>query len=70
MTAVIKSILMLRKNVIPPHIGIKGHINEKLSSLDKLNVCIANTPTDFRTRPGGDGKRRIVLNSFSAAVSL
>ncbi|KAI9824128.1 MAG: hypothetical protein M1819_001083 [Sarea resinae] len=66
-TSIIKTILMLRKNMIPPHIGIKGRINQKLPPLKQLNTHISYGKTPFFPRPNGDGKRRILLNNFDAA---
>ena len=61
--------MMMRKNAIPPHVGIKGRINEKFPPLDKINVRINRTMTPFVARAGGDGKRRVLLNNFNATVS-
>lgn len=66
-TSVIKAIMMLRKNMIPPHIGIKGRINQKLPPLADLNTHISFGKTPFLPRPDGDGKRRILINNFDAA---
>ncbi|KAL9585668.1 MAG: hypothetical protein Q9203_004154 [Teloschistes exilis] len=61
-----KILLMMRNNAIPPHIGIKGRVNEKFPPLDKVNVCIDRTLSPFKARVGGDGKRRVLLNNFNA----
>ena len=61
--------MMMRKNAIPPHVGIKGRINEKFPPLDKINVRINRTMTPFVAQAGGDGKRRVLLNNFNATVS-
>ena len=66
-TSIIKAVMMLRKNMIPPHIGIKGCINEKLPPLKELNTHISFQKTPFFPRPDGDGKRRILINNFDAA---
>lgn len=66
-TSIIKAIMMLRKNMIPPHVGIKGRINEKLPPLKDLNTHISFGKTPFLPRPNGDGKRRILVNNFDAA---
>lgn len=66
-TSLIKAIMMLRKNMIPPHIGIKGRINQKLPPLKELNTHISFGKTPFLPRPDGDGKRRILINNFDAA---
>ncbi|KAL8826801.1 MAG: hypothetical protein Q9191_003572 [Dirinaria sp. TL-2023a] len=61
-----KILMMLRKDLIPPHVGIKGRINEKFPPLDTINVSIDRTLTPFKPRVGGDGKRRVLLNNFNA----
>lgn len=66
-TSLIRAIMMLRKNIIPPHVGIKGRINEKLSPLVDLNTHISFGKTAFLPRSNGDGKRRILVNNFDAA---
>ncbi|KGO38588.1 Acyl transferase/acyl hydrolase/lysophospholipase [Penicillium expansum] len=66
-TSLIKAIMMLRKNMIPPHIGIKGRINQKLPPLAELNTHISFEKTPFLPRADGDGKRRILINNFDAA---
>ncbi|KAK3374152.1 hypothetical protein B0T24DRAFT_704334 [Lasiosphaeria ovina] len=66
-TSLIKAIMMLRKNTIPPHIGIKGRINQNLPPLAELNTHISFENTPFLPRAEGDGKRRILINNFDAA---
>lgn len=66
-SSLIKAIMMFRKNLIPPHVGIKGRINQKLPPLAELNTHISFGKTPFLPRPGGDGKRRILINNFDAA---
>ncbi|KAI1270591.1 polyketide synthase [Xylariaceae sp. FL1019] len=65
-TALIKVLLMLKKNAIPPHIGIKGEINKTFpKDLGERGVNIAFHKTPFTRR---DGKpRRVFVNNFSAA---
>lgn len=67
-TALIKVLLMMQKNAIPPHVGIKqGSIMNKTfpKDLSERNVNIAFHMTPFRRM---DGKpRRIFINNFSAA---
>lgn len=61
-----KLLLMMRKNIIPPHCGIKTKINHKFpTDLKERNVNIALKPTPW-TRPDS-GTRRALLNNFSAA---
>lgn len=64
-TSLLKVLLMLQKNVIPPHIGIKTSINPRFpTDFDKRNLHIAfeNTPWTSAGR-----KRHAVVNSFGAA---
>jgi naphtho-gamma-pyrone polyketide synthase len=64
--SLIKVLLMMRNNEIPPHCGIKTKINQKFpTDLAERNVHIATKPTDW-SRPDG-GLRRVFLNNFSAA---
>ncbi|KAI1371583.1 hypothetical protein F4677DRAFT_464190 [Hypoxylon crocopeplum] len=66
-TSLIKAVMMLRKNMIPPHVGIKGQMNKKLPPLAELNTHISFGKTPFHARGTGDGKRRILINNFDAA---
>ena len=67
--SLIKILMMMRKNAIPPHVGIKGRINHKFPPLDEINVRIDRTLAAFKARAKGDGKRRVLLNNFNATVS-
>ncbi|KAH8690471.1 beta-ketoacyl synthase [Talaromyces proteolyticus] len=63
--SLIKSILIFKHNVIPPHVGIKNTINKDFPDLKARNVRIARTKTSF---PQTNEKRRTILvNNFSAA---
>lgn len=65
-TALIKVLLMLQKNAIPPHVGIKNVINKTFpKDLADRNVNIAFHTTPLRGRPGVP--RRVFVNNFSAA---
>ncbi|KAK1835326.1 putative polyketide synthase [Podospora conica] len=66
-TSLIKSIMMLRKSMIPPHVGIKGRINQKLPPLAELNTHISFGKTPLLPRADRGGKRRILINNFDAA---
>lgn len=66
-TSFIKAILMMKYNMIPPHVGIKGRVNHKLPNLKQLNTHISFGKTPFYARTNGDGKRRILINNFDAA---
>lgn len=65
-TALIKVLLMMRKNTIPPHCGIKTKINHNFpTDLKERNVHIASRPTPW-LKPES-GLRRCFINNFSAA---
>lgn len=66
-TSLIKSIMMLRKSMIPPHVGIKGRINQKLPPLAELNTHISFGKMPLLPRADRGGKRRILINNFDAA---
>ena len=65
-TALLKVLLMLQKNSIPPHVGIKNSLNPNFpKDMDKRNVRIPYKKTEW---PNVPGKKRIaVVNNFSAA---
>jgi len=65
-TALIKVLLMLQRNAIPPHVGIKNTPNPIfLKEIDKRNVHIPYEKTEWPRVPGK--KRVAVVNNFSAA---
>ncbi len=65
-TAMIKCLLMMQKNIIPPHCGIKKTINQGFpQDLMARNVHIAFKPTPLISRDGSP--RKIFVNNFSAA---
>ena len=65
-TALIKCLLMMQKNSIPPHCGIKKSINQSFpQDLMARNVHIAFKTTPLLSRDGSP--RRIFVNNFSAA---
>ena len=65
-TAVMKVLLMLQKNAIPPHVGIKNSLNPTFpKDLDKRNVQIPYVKAEW---PHVAGRKRLaVVNNFSAA---
>ncbi|KAJ2893280.1 putative polyketide synthase protein [Zalerion maritima] len=65
-TALCKVLMMLKKDAIPPHVGIKKTMNKTFpADLSERNVNIAFHLTPFQRR---DGKpRRVFVNNFSAA---
>ena len=64
-TALIKVLLMLQKNTIPPHVGIKHEFNPALPDLNGRNVRIPFQPTPWI--PKGDKPHLAFVNNFSAA---
>lgn len=65
-SALVKVLMMMQKNMIPPHCGIKSKINHNFpTDLAQRNVHIALEPTPWN-RPAG-GKRKTFINNFSAA---
>ncbi|KAF2459431.1 polyketide synthase PksA [Lineolata rhizophorae] len=64
--SLIKCMLMMQKNAIPPNVGIKGVINQTFpKDLAQRNVHIPTSQVSF-PRNGAE-KRKIFLNNFSAA---
>ncbi|RDW58256.1 hypothetical protein BP6252_13667 [Coleophoma cylindrospora] len=64
-SALIKVLLMMQKNMIPPHCGIKTKINSKFpTDLQERNVNIALKPTAWQR---SSNPRRVFVNNFSAA---
>jgi len=63
--ALIKILLMFKRNSIPPHVGIENELNPKFPNLDDRNVRIPCKKTDWS--PVGGKPRLAFLNNFSAA---
>ncbi|KAL9119419.1 MAG: hypothetical protein Q9187_004027 [Circinaria calcarea] len=66
-TALIKSLLVLRETKVPPHVGVKNAINHTFPDLDKRNLRIPFVTTDLPPPLSRTGKRRALVNNFSAA---
>ena len=65
-TALMKVLLMLQKNAIPPHVGIKTEINPNFPrDFDKRNLHIPFKMMPWPQKPGE--KRLAVVNNFGAA---
>lgn len=65
-SSLVKVLLMLKRNVIPPHVGIKNTLNKSFpTDLEERGVRIALKGTRWLALNGG--KRRAYLNNFSAA---
>ena len=67
-SALIKVLMMMQHNEIPPHVGIKSRINKHYPlDLAARNVHIAFKPTPWTRAHCPGGKRVSFLNNFSAA---
>ena len=67
MSALIKVLLMMEKNAIPPHCGIKGVINQTFpKDLEARNVHIPLRRTAW-PRPSNGQPRKVFISNFSAA---
>ncbi|KAJ9620672.1 hypothetical protein H2204_012227 [Knufia peltigerae] len=66
-TALIKSLLVLREQTIPPHVGIKsGNMNHTFPDLQQRNIKIAlGGPEAFPCKQAR--RRRFMVNNFGAA---
>ncbi|KAI3335280.1 ketoacyl-synt-domain-containing protein [Ustulina deusta] len=68
MASLLKVLLMMQKNLIVPHCGIKTRINHKFpTDLAKRNVHIALKPTSWARNADPAKPRRAFVNNFSAA---
>jgi len=67
-SSLIKVLLMMQKNMIVPHCGIKTKINHKFpTDLQERNVNIALKPTPWERSSDPSKPRRAFVNNFSAA---
>ncbi|KAI9648860.1 hypothetical protein NHQ30_003501 [Ciborinia camelliae] len=67
-SSLIKILMMMKMNEIPPHCGIKTKINHNYPlDLKDRNVNIATQPTPWHRSDSARGKRAVFLNNFSAA---
>ena len=67
-SSLIKVLLMMQKNTIVPHCGIKTKINHKFpTDLQERNVKIALKPTSWEKDLNRSKPRRAFVNNFSAA---
>lgn len=67
-SSLIKVLMMMKHNEIPPHCGIKTRINHNYPlDLADRGVNIASQPTPWRRDDTSSGKRACFLNNFSAA---
>jgi naphtho-gamma-pyrone polyketide synthase len=67
-SSLIKVMMMMKMNEIPPHVGIKTKINHNYPlDLKDRNVNIAFKAVPWRQKDCINGKRTAFLNNFSAA---
>ncbi|KAL2808100.1 beta-ketoacyl synthase [Aspergillus granulosus] len=67
-SSLIKVLLMMQKNTIVPHCGIKTKINHKFpTDLQERNVHIALQPIAWNRSADPSKPRRVFVNNFSAA---
>lgn len=67
-SSLIKVVLMMQKNTIVPHCGIKTKINHRFpTDLQERNVRIATQPTAWERSSDPAKPRRVFVNNFSAA---
>ena len=67
-SALIKVLMMMQKNTILPHCGIKTKINRKFpTDLAQRNVHIPLTPTPWNRSSDPNKPRRALVNNFGAA---
>lgn len=64
MSSLLKCILMLQKNMIPPQAGLPNTLNPKFAPLSESRITIHEEATSFEP---GDEPRRLLLNNFDAA---
>jgi acyl transferase domain-containing protein len=66
-TGLIKTMLMMREQELPPHVGIKTTLNSKFPDLKRRNIHIPFDTTPMPSKHGKGLKRRALINNFSAA---
>jgi hypothetical protein len=69
MASVLKSILMLQKEIIPPQAGMPHGMNPNVQKYlqGDSGIVIPTKPTEFRSV--ADKPKRILVNNFDAAAS-
>ncbi|GAW22496.1 hypothetical protein ANO14919_120330 [Xylariales sp. No.14919] len=63
----IKTVMMLRKSIIPPHIGIMSRINRKLPNMIEFHRHLSTGNMPFLPQPGRNRPDQILVNNFNAA---
>ena len=68
-TSIIKSVMMLRDNVIPAQPGAPFKLNRNFPASSKTNVRVATKMTDLNGSLNGGNPAKILVNSFGASGS-
>lgn len=66
-SSLIKAILMMQKQIIPPQPGWPFKINHNFANLDAAHIKIADGTSPLQPSREGDGLAKIIVNSFDAA---
>ncbi|KAF2637343.1 ketoacyl-synt-domain-containing protein [Massarina eburnea CBS 473.64] len=67
-SSLMKVLLMMQKDTIVPHCGIKTKINHRFpTDLEQRNVNIALKPIEWKRNSDSAGSRYVFVNNFSAA---
>ena len=66
-TSLIKVLMMLRERKVAPQPDMPFEINQNFAPLKQINVHIAGKDMKLKPRSGGDGKIKVLLNSFDAS---
>ena len=66
-SALVKVLLVLREQALPPHLGIKTSLNPKIPDLQARNVRISLKSTSLPSKRDKGRSRHVLLNNFSAA---
>lgn len=67
MASLMKCVMMFKKGIMPPQVGMPHKLNPAFPPLDDLNIQILSEARDFVSTPSTT--RRILMNNFDAAVS-
>ncbi|KAI4250705.1 MAG: hypothetical protein LQ352_005291, partial [Teloschistes flavicans] len=66
-TSLIKVLMIMKERIIPPQPGQPFEVNRNFPPLKRMNIHIADQDSKLHPRPQGDGKAKVLLNSFDAS---
>ncbi|KAH8694080.1 putative polyketide synthase [Talaromyces proteolyticus] len=66
-TSVIKALLALREQKLPPHIGIKSSINHNFPDLEARKIIIPTEETKLPQSQPDNNTQHVLINNFGAA---